>query len=331
MGAIEIKDIITDFKNAFTIMKAAKSVAVTMHIRPDGDSIGSSLAMQEILESMGKKRVDVFTEGPPPTNFLYLSGCERIIDINTFCFDTKYDLLLVMDLSDEPRMGSSSKLRTISKKVIVIDHHLNPTIDANIIVSNPQRASTGEIVYEFCIQNNIEITKTIAESLYTAVSSDTGCFLFPSTTPFTHIVASELLKMGIDFTEINYNNFQAYDRVKLASFLKVLRRIRFHKGGEISSIRLSRGFVKKYDFNSDERHRMQRYATDARGVKVSIFMTERERNIYNVSLRSKGNVNVAAVAKQFGGGGHKNAAGITAYGKYKVLIKKILEKVEEVL
>ncbi|MCL2851059.1 MAG: bifunctional oligoribonuclease/PAP phosphatase NrnA [Firmicutes bacterium] len=338
----EIKDVKTNFKNAFALMSEARAIAITMHVRPDGDSVGSALAIQEILFGMGKKRVDVFVDGVAPQNFDYLKGYTGIIDVNTIDFEAspespnslgikKYDLFIIVDTGDEPRLGACSRLRTVAKKVLVIDHHLNPTMEATTLVSNPTRGSVGEMVYELLVANKIEITQSIAESLYTAISSDTGRFLFPNTSPYTHQAAANLLKVGINSVAINYNNFQVYDSDKLSCFLKVLRRIKFHDDGVIASIHLNYRLVKKYGFSQDERHKMQGYATDARGVRVSIFMTEKERNVFNVSLRSHGDTNVAAIAKHFGGGGHKNAAGLVAYGKYKVLIKRILRKVREMV
>jgi len=337
----------TDFKNMHQMLRDATTVAITMHIRPDGDAIGSALALRMALFNMGK-RAYVFVEGEAPKNFNYIHGWTKIINsINTDdaeassltlqdgqCIievENNYDLLVILDTGDEHRIGASKRLRDKCSKVLVFDHHLNPTIKADTVVSNPTMSSVGAMLFEFFEKYDIQVTKAMATALYTAVSSDTGCFLFPNTTWYTHYVASELMKIGIDVGDINYRNFRVYDPKTLDGMMKVLEKIQFVNDGKIAITYLDYKLVKKYNFDHDERHRFQRYATDADGVMVSIFLTEMERDEFNISLRANDQVNVADIAKQFGGGGHKNAAGMTAKGRYKVVIKQLLSAVEEAL
>lgn len=315
------------------MLSDAKSVAVTMHIRPDGDSIGSALALRGMLTKMGKK-VDVYADGEVPDSLSYLADIDKIIktdDEGEPPHYVRYDLLVIVDTGDKHRVGLNQFLFDCAKKVLVFDHHLNPTIEADLIISNPMRASVGEMMFEFFTAHNVKIDKKMAEALYTAVASDTGCFLFPNTNWYTHHVASELLKLDIDIANINYKNFRVYDPKTLAALMSVLETIRFVHNGQIAITYLDYKLVTRWNFNHDERHRFQRYASDADGVKVSIFLTEQERDEFNISLRSHDEVNVADVARHFGGGGHKNAAGLTMTGRYKDVIKQIVDKVIEVL
>ncbi|MCL2569734.1 MAG: bifunctional oligoribonuclease/PAP phosphatase NrnA [Firmicutes bacterium] len=333
----------TNFRNLHAMIIKAESIAISMHVRPDGDCIGTAEALRLALVDMGKK-VDVFTDGQIPSHFSYLDGIKKFrqCKVDEWCSSCAagskkskakylYDLMIIIDTGDEHRVGACQELKFRCRRVVVFDHHLNPTIDADLIVSNPTRASVGEMMFEYFRKHKINITKPMAEALYTAVSSDTGCFLFPNTTAYTHEVASELLNIGIDVANINYSNFRVYDPKTLKGLMEVLRRIQFINKGKIAITYLDRKLVKKYDFNHDERHRFQRYASDASGVMVSIFLTEQTRDSFNVSLRSHGDVNVASVAADLGGGGHKNASGLTMEGKYKDVIKKIVERVEKEL
>ncbi|MCL2846928.1 MAG: bifunctional oligoribonuclease/PAP phosphatase NrnA [Firmicutes bacterium] len=316
------------FAKMHQTLSEAQSVAITMHVRPDGDSLGSSAALRMMLLSMGK-RVDVFFDGEVPNNLLYIEGVETFIPAGTdFDDSTIYDVLIVLDTNEAARIGAWQTLLDRAKRVIVFDHHLNPTLDAYLLITNPLRASVGEMMFEYMTDQKVEITTPMAEALYTAVSSDTGCFLFPNTTSYTHHVASELMKTNINVATINYSNFREYDPKQISALMEVLRQIKFLAAGKIAVTYLNYKMVKKYKFDHETRHRFQRYATDAQGVRVSIFLTEMERDVFNISLRSHGNVNVAEIAATFGGGGHKNAAGVTMEGRYKNVIKKLVERVE---
>ena len=339
---------ITDFKNMSDMLREAKSVAITMHVRPDGDSIGTAAALRLSLLRRDKS-VDVYCDGEIPEQLFSLQGIDTFIvhtppEIQISMLGKKtsgedvipeirsdYDLLIVVDAGEKHRLGVWSNLSDRCTKTLVFDHHLNPTMQADTTVSNPMRASCGEMLFEFFTTYKSKITRQMAEALYTAVSSDTGCFLFPNTTAYTHYTASELMKIGIDVASINYSNFRVYDPKTLGGLMEVLRQLKFISDGRIAITYLDYRLVRRYDFDHDTRHKFQRYASDAQGVKVSIFLTEQERENFNISLRSHGDVNVAAIAKHFGGGGHKNAAGITMKGRYKDVIKQIVDKVEETL
>ena len=350
----------TDFGNMFEMLQEAETVAVTMHIRPDGDSIGTALALKEALKAMGK-RVWVFSEDIDiayQNNFATISGFSKIAHSNSIevvhtddCEDTNckghirfthntpftevtlpcIDLLVVVDAGEVHRLGENARLIGYSKKVLIFDHHLNANMECDTLVQNIERASCGEMMYEFFAEHNIEISKNMAEALYTAVSSDTGCFLFPNTTWYTHHVASELMKLNIDVAGINYRNFRAYEPKSLEGFMRVLSEIKFLSGGRITLTYLSHSLIQKYQFDHEERHRFQKFATDAKGVMVSIFVQEKEKGEFNISLRSVGDTNVAEIAQNFGGGGHKNAAGLQMKGRYKDIVKDLLEHVERAI
>ena len=325
----------TEYKNMLEFLERADKIAITMHIRPDGDSVGSSCALRLALLAMGKEKVDIWAEGSVSEQFNYIQGADGILDSEVFEsgaeLATRYDLLVVVDTGDVSRIGKTAHILPWVDKVLVFDHHLEPTMKCDLMVTNPTRSSTGEMLFEFFIAHNINITKDMATALYTAVSSDTGCFLFTNTTWYTHYVAMELMKLDIDIDNINYVNFREYNPKILSGFVRLLKKLRFIHDGSIAITFISHRMVKKYKFTHDERHRFQRYATDASGVRVSIFITEQDSGEFNVSLRSHGGIDVSAVARHFGGGGHRNAAGLTICGRYKNVINDIVGQVKKVL
>jgi len=348
---------LTNFGNMMEMIDDAETIAITMHIRPDGDSIGTSLALKEALRDImpttsgNPRQVYVFSEDIDivfQNNFSSMRGFSKIAPASGIVLDDSgirfhhntpytevqlphFDLLVVVDAGETHRLGENAKLVEASKHVIVFDHHINPTMPCDLLVNNTTRASCGEMLFEFLTLNNIEITKSMAEAMYTAVASDTGCFLFPNTTHYTHHVASELMKLDIDAAGINYRNFRAYDAKSLGGFTRVLSEIQFLNDGKVTLTYLPFWMQQKYQFDHEEKHRFKKYATDAKGVKVSIFITEQEKGEFNVSLRSIGDINVAELANKFGGGGHKNAAGFSTTTAYKTFTSELLAEVERVV
>jgi phosphoesterase RecJ-like protein len=175
------------------------------------------------------------------------------------------------------------------------------------------------------------INKFIAEALYTSIACDTGCFLFANTTAYTHFVAQNLMKYDIDIEVINFKNFREYDRSFIPVIAYVLKTMQFKFGGRLAVTVLPYGKVKKWGLTHGERHSFFKYTTDGSGVVASIFITELNKGEFNVSLRSLSNIDVSAIARVFGGGGHKNASGATLTGRRKIIIKQLLAEFAKVL
>ena len=320
------------FEKVNELIKGAKTAALVGHIRPDGDCIGCCIAMRLALLDMGYTAADVYIDGSISSTFAYMSECKNITTKPiTEDFDKKYELLIVLDCADEKRLGVYTDLRKYCDKVICIDHHQNTSIEADVMITDPKRSSAGSMLYEYFTEYSVEITKDMATALYTSVASDTGCFLFSNTTSYAHRVAADLMERGIDFEKINYYNFRVYEASNIETLIYVLRNIKMHANKQIAVIYLSYGAIKKMKIDNDFRHKFQKYAEDISGVRASVCLSERERGIYHISLRSHGDTNVSQVAEHFGGGGHRNAAGITMKGNIKQVIKEIVDKLESAL
>jgi len=323
----------TDFKSMHKLIQDADTVAIACHIRPDGDSIGSSLALRRALLNMGKSKVDVYADDIIPDCFTYLEGFDQIKDRTVWDENQEipeYDLFVIVDSSTEDRIGRCARLRQSSKKVLVIDHHTKTFIEGDAVVSNAKHAAVGAMLYEFFTLHKIEITRDIASALYTSIATDTGCFMQANTSGFTHTAAAALIETGIDLEKINYINFRLYNRKVIPGLSYALRHIKFFSNGEIAYIFMSHKAIKKYNLEG-ELHQFKKYASEASGVRIGVIMAERKKGEYNVSLRSHGNADMAKVAESFGGGGHKNAAGFTLSGKYKKIFNEIIARLEQSL
>jgi phosphoesterase RecJ-like protein len=299
----------------------SKTICIVGHVRPDGDAVGSALALRSALLKMGKD-VDVCFDSEVPKQFSYLEGFDKIKTLRLE--DGNHDLLIVVDVNTADRLGAFEDYLDTCKKILCFDHHLGFAIFADVALSNPKAASCGEIIYDFFHANKIEITKPIADALYTAIATDTGCFLYPSTSPSTHLIAAELMKLGADYELVNYNNFRVFDRRLIVGLKQVLHNLRFYYDGRVALSYLKKKRSRGYKYDDEERHRFKQFASDVRGVLVSAFLTLEDGEGYRVSLRSHGNYNVEPVARSFGGGGHKNASGFVIKGRYRKVVKKII-------
>jgi len=215
------------FKKLDALIKKSKTAVIVGHIRPDGDCVGSCIAVQLALQSLGYTQTHIYIDGDVPKIFSYMPQTESIktefdLDENA----KKYDVMVTLDCADEGRLGVFSKLRYYAKKVICIDHHLKTTIEADVMISEPDKASVGVILYQYFISSNIKITKDIATALYTSIASDTGCFLFSSTNPLALRIAADLMEYGIDTETINYNNFRVYEKNSIPVLIHVLQNIK---------------------------------------------------------------------------------------------------------
>lgn len=311
------------------LLAGAQTIAVVGHCNPDGDSIGSCSAVGTWLENQGKD-VAIFADGEISDKFDYI---EKVQKFNTKADQEHFDLLIILDLNDPERLGVWSNLLAKSDKIIVIDHHINPLFqNYDLLIDLPEYASTGEIVYHLFEALKVDITMEIATALYTSIACDTGCFLFANTKAETHDVVSALMqKQKIDIESINFKNFRAYDRHNIPVITYVLKHMKFAFDGKLAISILPYHVVKKWNLNYESRHGLFKYVTDVNGVISSIFVTELKKHEFNVSLRSLGAIDVAAIAKVIGGGGHKNASGATFKGTHKQLLKVLMAEFAKVI
>ncbi len=319
----------TEVEKIKQLINQAQNIAVVGHHNPDGDCIGCCVAMSEWLESKGKQ-VSIFADGEISEKFFYM---DKAREFNLHSEIEHFDLLIVLDLSDEDRLGVWHSLIEKSDKIIVIDHHVKPAFKrAEVLIDLPQYASAGEIIYQLFELLKVKITLEMATALYTSITCDTGCFLFTNTTAYTHHVAEALMqKHKIDIETINFKNFRAYDYHNIPVITYVLKNMKFKFGGKLTVTVLPYRFVKKWNLNYESRHGLFKYATDGNGVKCSIFITELAKGEFNVSLRSLGKIDVAKIAQKLDGGGHRNASGATYKGSLKILLNLLLAEFAKVI
>lgn len=292
------------------LIENKSTFGITTHIKPDGDGVGSSLGLCWLLRSLGKS-AEVIVHGEVPPAYKSLPGADEIRDVKAI--DSQYDAIFVIECSDLSRPGIAG---LDSEFTVNIDHHATSEHFGTINWIDSTASAVGEMIYNLCKAIGGRVTKEIAECVYMALVTDTGSFHFSNTTDRTLKVASELIKAGAKpaaISEAVYNNYP-WSRVELMR--QVIGTIKRHAEGRIASMRQTLEMRRIAGAVDGDNNGFVNIPLAARDVLASIYMREVGENKYRVSLRSKGDINVARVAEKFGGGGHANAAGCSVEGNW---------------
>jgi phosphoesterase RecJ-like protein len=288
-------------------LQDAESVLIATHIYPDGDALGSQIALGEGLEALGKK---VFLYGEEEVSHLYdfLPGCTKL---QTDLPDPAgFDCVVAVDCADQKRLGKGAERLLTASQVIMIDHHAGHRLFGNLHWVDPDRASTGEMVFDLMVALGAEVSYDSAYCLYTALVTDTGSFMYSSTSADTFRVAGELLSRGVKSSEVAGKLFENSSVNRLKLLKMVLDSLEMHSEGRIAIISVSSEMFAKSDTVPAVTENFINYPRAVASVRVAAFIKEARDGVVSVSLRSKGNdCDVAELAAGFGGGGHRNAAG----------------------
>ncbi len=307
------------------LIENKEKFAITTHVRPDGDGIGSSLGLFWLLRSL-EKDAEIIVRDQIPNSYRELPGADdvRVVDE----IDQDYDAIFVIECSDIHRPGIS---RIEDQYVVNIDHHATSEHFGAINWIDPTASAVGEMIYNLCKAIGGRISEEIAECVYLALVTDTGSFHFPNTTERTLKVASELVKIGVKPSQVSEAVYNSYSWSRIALMQKVIATIKRAPSGRIASMRQTLDMVGDTGAEDGDNHGFVNIPLVAKEIDAAIYMREVEPEIYRVSLRSKGEINVARVAESFGGGGHKNAAGCRVQGNWDAVEQELISKLEAVV
>jgi len=303
----------------------SRRIAITSHLRPDGDSVCTSLALAIMGEGLGKT-ISIVNKDNTPFPFCHFPEANRIrsgqID------PRESDMVILLECADVSRSGQE-KLGDCYK--INIDHHYSNFTYADINWINPRASAVGEMVFELGERLGAPISPRAADYLYCAIVSDTGSFQFSNTTAKAFETCYKLTSLGaspIKISEMLYSN-NPPEKIKLLG--QVLSTLQMNGRGNIAAITMFKKNLSDLKLKEIDTEDITTLARSIKGVEMVLFFKEIEKDTFRVSLRSKGGANAALVAEHFGGGGHVHASGFTAYGPYEKLIVEIPEIVERLL
>lgn len=311
-------------KDLASQLLGVSTAAIVGHVRPDGDCVGSCLAVWNYIKAWHPDiKAQIYLE-PIPNIFRFLKGADEI----QFPGAPKeaYDLCIVLDCGDEGRLGEAISYFRDAKRTVCIDHHISNDRFADENHIFPQVGSTSELV--FGLIGEERLNKEIAECIYVGIIHDTGVFQYNSTTSKTMNIAGKLMDMGIDFTKIVDQTFftKTYNQNRVMG--KVLMESRLYLEGKCIVGIVTHADMEHFQVLPKHLDGIVNQLRVTKGVEVALFLYEIEKGGYKASLRSNGKVNVAEIAMGFGGGGHMMAAGADIAGTPEEIIPAVCRAVE---
>ena len=298
------------------VLTAAQAIAITVHVRPDGDALGSMLAMYEALKGQGKDVIMV-VDDTIPKKFAILPYTDCILSVDQ-CQNFTPDLLLVLDASTAERIGRVGALW--SAPIFNIDHHISNTEFADGLYLRADFAATCEIVTDMCQEWGWPITESMANALYMGIATDCGFFKFSNTQEHTMDMAALCLKAGAKPQMIS-EMIEATSALRIEMTKRAMQTIAFYKDNTVASIELDTYAMEQLGDDTDGFVELIRNVDT---VDIAIFLKAESDTRTRVSLRSK-RADVNAIAQQFGGGGHVRAAGLTIEGNLEEAKRRLLE------
>lgn len=314
--------------NIVNCILKSNRIAITFHISPDGDSLGSSLALLQGLKKLSKDAYILSSEGVPEV-YSFLPGVEECNrKVETLQPDT--DCVIVLDCGDVDRIAGQMDVNQKSYLLINIDHHVSNDLYGDLNYVDTKASAMGEIVYEMLNLMDIALDKEMSICLYTSIVADTGGFKYSNTTATTHKIAGELINRGIDFNSIHRAIFEnkKFERVKL--YGKVIDTMTLLCERRLCVMEMHKSMLEALGMEASDTSDVVALGTELQGVEVTLLLKEVENGV-KASLRSKSVVDVRKVAELFGGGGHIRASGVAMNTSLADAKQKIIEALEKEL
>ncbi len=304
MRCLKTYEVILVLDKIIDKIQKSRKIAIFNHINPDGDAHGSAFGLKLALIEMGKQAEVFIRQGDDLTKeYKAVKGTKSSgLEISD-C-----DLLIAVDCADIERLGEFSDV--FKGNTVAIDHHIThkPFADTSLVVADAP--ATGEIIFDIVKALGVKLTYDIAYNIYLAIVCDTGNFRYSSTTPKTHIVAAELLSTGINFADMTKLLFDTKSVEYLKMYKEGIERLELYGNGRIALLSFTEDDFKNAGISEADADGIVNLPNSVQGTAVGVYIRQRDDG-FKVSLRSNGALNVAEIAAEFGGGGHKSASGFS--------------------
>jgi len=304
------------------LIRESDSFIVASHIDPDGDAIGSQLAMWSILKRLGKS-AKVISEDPVPDTYTFLEGSEEVVNSPT----GPADVAIVVDAATLHRTGWVSDLVKQCSRVVNIDHHQSNENFGDINLVDTRAGAAGEVIYNLSRELGVELEPGEAEALFVAILSDTGCFRFPNTSSDTLRVAAALVDAGVSPYHAGSEVFWKRSESGLKLLSSALASIEVTNSGDVATMDITQRMYRETGASPRESEGFANYPRSIKDVKVGVLIRETRDGHYRISLRSREDFPIADVAKSFGGGGHPTAAGCRIDGDLDSVKARLRERI----
>ncbi len=315
------------------ILRAHRSYLVASHVRPDGDAVGSSLAMGLLLKKLGKQ-VTVWNDDGRPSKYAFLRHSNLLQ--RTPAEDSRprsFDVVLALDTANFARLGRIGRLFLKPTILVNIDHHESNERYGDISWIEPRHAATSQMLFDLFRSQTFPMPPEIASCLFVGIQTDTGSFRYGNATPSVFRAAADLIECGTDVGEIGRQVYDTVSAARLRLLQLVLQDLRLCHNGRIAYFWLTKKMYQRSGAAREDTEDLINYARSVDSAIVAVLFEEiAERGRVRISLRSKSpKINVSQIAKKFGGGGHAGAAGATPEGKPREIERAVLAEVKRVL
>lgn len=315
-------------------LKNSNHILIATHINPDGDAIGSLIAMGLSFDVLNKKTT-LYNESPIPAVYRFLPAANRVV---RKIKNENYDLAVILDCGNLKRIGMAVSVVRQIPIIINIDHHVTNTHFGHFQLIDTSACATAEIIYRLIKQMDVPINKAIATSIYTGILTDTGSFRFSNTTRSSFSICQEMVGLGVDPYYIAQHVYGTYSlgRIKLLNL--ALDSIKISDNGRLSLMTLTQEMFHETHTQTEDVDGLINYAKRIEDVKVAALIMEKRNSKeklkkisrFDVSLRSDGTVDVASIAASFGGGGHFIAAGFSIETTFSDITSQMLKLAEKI-
>lgn len=303
-----MNSIIQQFNNS-------NKIIVVTHTHPDGDAIGSLIAMGMSLEALNKK-ITLYCESLIPAVYRFLPEVHRVVNK---IGNLNYDMAVILDCGDLSRVGQTVSYLEQIPVIVNIDHHVTNTRFGHLQLIDTSACATAEIVYRLIKQMGLPFSKSVATSIYTGILADTGSFRFSNTNKAAFAICQEMVEIGVDPHNIAQHVYGTYSLSRIKLLNLALDSIELSENGKLSIMTLTQKMFDETNTKPEDVDGLINYAQRIEDVEVAALIQEhhngnensRTTNRFHVSLRSDGTFDVAAIAAMFGGGGHSSAAGFS--------------------
>lgn len=303
---------------------------VVSHVQPDGDAVSSTVAVGWLLSCLGKK-FTLLNEGPIPQRMHFLTLSDTILNMEINPPTSMFQHIICVDCADFERVGLTKRFFADDALMLNVDHH--PTNDGygHVNLIKTDAAATAEILFDLIERFDFEWTEEVATAIYTGMLTDTGGFRYSNTSPKVMAIASKLLTYGVNGPVLAENLLEEMTPSQMKVLIKALSTLETTPDGRISWVYVTPEHMMECEAINEDLEGIVNYPRNIRGVEVGILFKVINENAVKVSLRSAGNVDVAAFAQSFGGGGHVRAAGCRIEGTLDTIIPQVIERVKQLL
>lgn len=306
---------------AAALLRGADDILILSHQFPDGDTLGCAAALCRGLQQLGKRAATACVDEPSAKYAFLFEG------LACLSFEPKF--VVTVDVATEELLGEPVREQYAGRVDLSIDHHGSHTPFAKAVFVDSTAAATAEVLYDLFKLLEVKLDLPMAEALFTALSTDTGCFKYPNTTPRTHRMAADLLELGVNAGEINHRMFDTKTRARMEMERMVLETLQFYLDGRCAMIYISREMIESTGAQEDDLDGLSSLPRQPEGVLAGVTIRQKKNGDFKLSLRTEPPIDAAKICGTFGGGGHANAAGATLSGTLEEIRSKVEQAVNQ--